>query len=662
MIRSILIANRGEIACRVIATAQRRGLRTVAVYSDADADALHVQMADTAVRIGPPPVSESYLNTDAILAAAMTTGADAIHPGYGFLSENPDFVDAVEKAGLIFIGPPASAIRAMGLKDAAKRCMAEVGVPIVPGYHGADQSPKRLADEAEAVGYPVLIKARAGGGGKGMRLVKQPSEFSQALAGAVREAEASFGDGAVLIEKFVSSPRHIEVQIFGDAHGNVVHLFERDCSLQRRHQKVIEEAPAPGMTPEMRLAMGNAAVEAARAIGYRGAGTVEFIVDGSGPLSPDKFWFMEMNTRLQVEHPVTEAITGLDLVALQIEVAQGAPLPFSQDDLSIDGHSIEARVYAENPKAGFLPSTGRLEQLKFPTAKAFETGAMRVDAGVREGDVISPSYDPMIAKLITYGPDRATALARVAQALANTHCAGLETNLGFLARLVEHPDFVSGTPDTGLIARDMDALITLDKAAFQTALAVAAITVLTGSHPDDPQDPWDMIGWRSFGTATQTVRFLHRGAEHVVPVHIHNPTKYTVGDQTLGVKRAADRITLTINGVMSTASTCVKDRDITVHMDRATFRFHLPDPFDRQSNENASTVITAPMPGRVIEVAVESGAHVVEGAPLLVLEAMKMEHVMRAPRDAIVAELLVSLDDQVDAGHVLVRFEENDDD
>ena len=435
MFTRILIANRGEIACRIMTTCHRLGISTVAVHSDADAGAKHVSMADTSVRIGPPPAAESYLDQAAILTAARATGAEAIHPGYGFLSENPDFVEAVAAAGLTFIGPSAAAIRAMGLKDAAKALMAEAGVPVVPGYHGANQDDTHLAEQAALIGYPVLIKAVAGGGGKGMRRVVHPRDFAEALTGARAEARAAFGNTDVLVEKWVTAPRHIEIQVFGDSHGNAVHLFERDCSLQRRHQKVIEEAPAPGMTPEMRASMGAAAVQAARAIGYCGAGTVEFIVDGARGLHPDGFWFMEMNTRLQVEHPVTEAVTGEDLVEWQLRVAAGAPLPKTQDGIRLQGHAVEARVYAENPATGFLPATGRLGQFEVPSG-------VRTDTGVRSGDEISPWYDPMIAKIIAHGPTRTDALAMLGRALADTRIAGSVTNLGFLGRLLRHPDFV----------------------------------------------------------------------------------------------------------------------------------------------------------------------------------------------------------------------------
>ncbi|TIT26395.1 MAG: ATP-grasp domain-containing protein, partial [Mesorhizobium sp.] len=448
MFGKILIANRGEIACRVIRTARRLGVRTVAVYSDADARAWHVEMADEAVHIGPSPVGESYLRGDRIVAAALATGAEAIHPGYGFLSENPDFVDQVTAAGLVFIGPSAASIRAMGLKDAAKRLMETAGVPVVPGYHGEAQEIVLLASKAREIGYPVLIKARAGGGGKGMRRVDHPDDFSEALSGARREAKAAFGDDRVLVEKYVDKPRHIEVQVFGDNFGNAVHLFERDCSAQRRHQKVIEEAPAPGMTPALRKAMTEAAVKAAKAISYSGAGTIEFIVDASQGLKADRFWFMEMNTRLQVEHPVTEMVTGIDLVEWQLRVASGEKLPSAQAEIQLAGHAFEARIYAEDATRGFLPATGTLHHLKFPDA-APAHAAMRIETGVRAGDAISPFYDPMIAKLVVHGKDRAAALAALRKALAETEVAGSTVNTAFLAALAADADFAAGDVDTG---------------------------------------------------------------------------------------------------------------------------------------------------------------------------------------------------------------------
>jgi acetyl-CoA carboxylase biotin carboxylase subunit len=468
MFGKLLIANRGEIAVRVLRTAKRMGAATVAVYSDADAGALHVALADEAVRIGPAPAAESYLKIDAIIAAAKQTGADAIHPGYGFLSEKAEFAEACAKAGIVFVGPPPSAIRAMGLKDRAKALMAKAGVPVVPGYLGDDQSTDHLAKEAGKIGYPVLIKAVAGGGGKGMRKVEAAGEFVSALEGAQREAKSAFGDDRVLIEKYVSRPRHIEVQVFGDSHGDAVYLFERDCSLQRRHQKVIEEAPAPGMSAAMRKQMGEAAVKAAKAVNYSGAGTVEFIADASDGLKADRFWFMEMNTRLQVEHPVTEAITGTDLVEWQLRVAAGEKLPKKQSELSIHGHAIEARLYAEDPQKGFLPSIGTLTHLKFPDD-------VRVDSGVRRGDAVSIFYDPMIAKVIAHDETREGAAAKLARAMRHTEVAGVTTNAAFLARALAHPAFVSGDIDTAFIERHRANLIPAERHISDALLASAAI-------------------------------------------------------------------------------------------------------------------------------------------------------------------------------------------
>ena len=663
MISKLLIANRGEIACRVIATAQRLGIRTFAVYSDADAGAQHVAMADQAIRIGPAPVSESYLRQDAILDAARKTGAEAIHPGYGFLSENPDFVEAVEAAGLIFVGPPASAIRAMGLKDAAKMAMEAAGVPVVPGYHGENQDPDFLSQQAEEIGYPVLIKARAGGGGKGMRLVERAEDFADALAAAQREGQASFGDPAVLIEKFITSPRHIEIQVFADAHGNVVHLFERDCSLQRRHQKVIEEAPAPDMPDDVRAAMGAAAVEAARAIGYVGAGTVEFIVDGSGPLRPDGFWFMEMNTRLQVEHPVTEAITGLDLVALQLDVAAGKPLPFAQSDLSISGHAFEARLYAEDAETGFLPATGRLSHLAFPDGTAFTRGAVRIDAGVRAGDEITPHYDPMIAKLIVHGPDRATALRQLSRALGQTEVAGTVTNLGFLKRLSEHGGFARGEVDTGLIARDLDALTAPCPVRQRVARQTAALAALGLPARDARPDPWDKTdGWRLWGAAAHRVALSLKGEPHDITVKIDGETAFEIDGQTVSAVRTENGLKLSgaedrVVGVFCDAAS------VTVFDDGTVTRFERSDPLISSTEDTGGGhVVLAPMPGLVSRVMVAAGAEVAAGTPLLTLEAMKMEHTLRAPRDGVVAEVLTSDGAQVQNGALLIRLEEEDDD
>ena len=643
-IRKLLIANRGEIACRVIRSCRELGISSVGVNSDADASALHVTMADEAVRVGPAPVTESYLRGEAIIEAAKATGADAIHPGYGFLSENPEFVEAVEAAGLIFVGPSAEAIRAMGLKDGAKALMAKAGVPIVPGYHGEAQDVTTLLNEAEAIGYPVLIKARAGGGGKGMRLVDRAEEFAAAFESAAREAQASFGDGRCLVEKFINAPRHIEVQVFGDSHGNVVHLFERDCSLQRRHQKVIEEAPAPGMTEELRAAMGAAAVAAAKSVGYSGAGTVEFIVDGEAFPSAQAFWFMEMNTRLQVEHPVTELVTGLDLVALQIAVAEGRPLPFAQDDLKLHGHAVEARLYAEDPALGFLPATGRLDRMAFPSAA-------RVDTGVRQGDEVTPHYDPMIAKIITSGPDRASAFSRLAGALRGTHVEGPATNRDFLHRLVTDKAVLAGEVDTGLIAARGEALT---KVPPTEALdwALAALAIGTGSGP--------LCNFRLFGPARRQVAF---DGEETLSVWIETDGKSwrldtpVGGIELAGVFIEGEDLTVVANGHRVRAKAFVGDGQVTIDRDGIARRFSKSQPGRGAEKEGAGT-IAAPMTGRIIKVSVEERAQVTRGQALLVLEAMKMEHTLTAPRDGRIARLAAAEGQQVTQGAILVEMED----
>src|SRR5271154_713538 len=536
---SLLIANRGEIAVRIMRTAKRLGIRTIAVYSDADAQAAHVAEAREAVRIGPAPPRESYLRIDAIIAAAKATRAKAIHPGYGFLSENAEFAEACAAAGIVFVGPPPAAIRAMGLKDRAKEIMAKAGVAVVPGYQGDDQSEKRLAAESARIGFPVLIKAVAGGGGKGMRRVEMAAEFASALEGAKREAQSAFGDARVLVEKYVTRPRHIEMQVFADKHGNCVHLFERDCSLQRRHQKVIEEAPAPGMRAEMRAAMGEAAVKAAKAVGYVGAGTVEFIADASEGLKSDRFWFMEMNTRLQVEHPVTEAITGLDLVEWQLRVAAGEALPESQDALRINGHAIEARVYAENPEKNFLPSVGRLERLRLPTS----VDDIRVDAGVREGDTVTPFYDPMIAKVIGWSETREGAAAALAEALAQTEIAGVRTNTGFLVRALRERDFLSGDIDTGFIDRHRATLIE-ERTHIPPAILARAgcFLVEERSKARTNYDPWGaQDGFRLSGEARESLVFAPSDAREKVEIVHHRSgglSVYVAGKKTEPSARA----------------------------------------------------------------------------------------------------------------------------
>ena len=644
MFNTILIANRGEIACRVIDTAQSMGVRCVAVYSDADAAARHVELADVAIHIGGAAPADSYLRGDVIIQAALDSGAQAIHPGYGFLSENPDFVDAVVAAGLVFIGPSADAIRAMGLKDAAKVLMEKAGVPVVPGYHGDNQDTAYLAEQAEKIGYPVLIKAVAGGGGKGMRLVEAGADFAEALESAQSEARNAFGNDAVLVEKFVTKPRHIEIQVFGDG-TDAVHLFERDCSLQRRHQKVIEEAPAPGMTEVMREAMGQAGVLAAEAIGYCGAGTVEFIVDGSDGLHPDKFWFMEMNTRLQVEHPVTEAITGVDLVEWQLRVAAGEPLPMAQSDLSITGHAFEARIYAEDVPKGFLPATGTLTHLQFPPAA-------RVDTGVREGDTISPWYDPMIAKLTVHGTTRGAALNQLERALRWTDIGGLVTNVSFLSVLSAQSEFVAGTMDTGLIGRQLETL-TPAPIACTKARSIAALVAL--GLCDGAADKGGFTLWD--GQAV-TVAMLHHEEEISARVSVLAPKMFDVSldDVTHRVERRG--------GIWWVDATKVQARidrsgdEVTVFWGNG-YRFQVVDPLDRTTGAHGDgNLIDAPMPGLVKAVFAKAGQSVAEGDRLAVLEAMKMEHALLAARDGVVAEVLVAAGDQVEAGAALIRLEQ----
>jgi 3-methylcrotonyl-CoA carboxylase alpha subunit len=604
-------------------------------------------MADAAVHIGGSAPADSYLRGDAIIQAALATGAQAIHPGYGFLSENPDFVDAVTAAGLVFIGPSADAIRAMGLKDAAKKLMEKAGVPVVPGYHGSNQDPEHLAGAADTIGYPVLIKAVAGGGGKGMRLVERSQDFAEALQSARREAKNAFGNDAVLVEKYVSKPRHIEIQVFGDG-TNAVHLFERDCSLQRRHQKVIEEAPAPGMTPEMRAAMGQAGVRAAESIGYSGAGTVEFIVDASEGLRPDRFWFMEMNTRLQVEHPVTEAITGVDLVEWQLRVAAGEALPARQQDLTITGHAFEARIYAEDVAKGFLPATGTITHLAFPD------GA-RIDSGVREGDTISPWYDPMIAKLTVHGPTRGAALRQLERALRHTDVGGTVTNVSFLSRLAAQPDFVAGDVDTGLIGREIATLTPVPVAGPEVRV-IAALTALglqDGAGALGGFSLWDPLGWEvalSHGDEEIAARVLALGADRF---------DVALGAATHRAERRGGHWWVDASMIQARVHRC--GAEVTVFRGDG-FRFHVVDPLDRTGAAGGdSNLIEAPMPGLVKSVDAVAGQAVKEGDRLAVLEAMKMEHALLAARDGIVAEVLVTAGAQVEAGAALVRLEDADD-
>lgn len=648
MFTKILIANRGEIACRVAVTARRLGIKTVAVYSDADAGSKHVAACDEAVHLGPAAAKESYLVMEKILAAAKATGAQAIHPGYGFLSENEDFAEACGKAGVTFIGPPASAISAMGLKSEAKARMEKAKVPLVPGYHGADQTPALLHKEADRIGYPVLIKASAGGGGKGMRAVEKSADFPAALESCKREAINAFGDDAVLIEKYLTKPRHIEVQVFADTHGECVYLFERDCSVQRRHQKVLEEAPAPAMSDARRKAMGEAAVSAAKAVGYVGAGTVEFIAEG------EQFYFMEMNTRLQVEHPVTEMITGFDLVEWQLRVAAGEKLPATQAQLKIRGHALEARVYAENPEKGFLPAIGTLSHLRFPPHVAFtRDGDVRVDSGVREGDAITPFYDPMIAKLIVWGEDRQQALARMADALGKTQIVGLSTNVAFLKRLVESKAFASGDLDTGLIGKNHAELFPEAGRPSASVLALATAAVLEKEAASAGKDPWSSrTGFRLNQVFTRSLKL---GAFEVQVAYGH--TGYRVDGQRMAVVRDGLDYQLML-GEQQVRGTVVFEGE-TLHV------FHggtvtVLELFDAIAHagqdEGHAGKLVAPMPGKIVALLSAKGAVVKKGAPLLVMEAMKMEHTITAPSDGTVAEFLFAAGDQVAEGAELLKF------
>jgi 3-methylcrotonyl-CoA carboxylase alpha subunit len=661
MFPSLLIANRGEIACRVIRTAKRLGIKTVAVYSDADAGALHTTMADAAVHIGPSPARESYLNVEAILDAARRSGAKAVHPGYGFLSENAAFAEACAKAGLVFVGPPASAIRAMGLKDAAKALMTKAGVPVVPGYHGADQTPALLAKEAERAGFPVLIKAVAGGGGKGMRRVDQAADFAKALEGAQREAQAAFGDARVLVEKYVATPRHIEIQVFADGHGNAVHLFERDCSLQRRHQKVIEEAPAPGMPPDMRRKMGEAAVKCAKAIGYQGAGTVEFIVDATGGLKADGFFFMEMNTRLQVEHPVTEMITGLDLVEWQLRVASGEKLPLSQDQLAINGHAVEVRLYAEDPTKGFLPSTGRLARLKLPQDDAH----VRVDAGVVEGGEVSMFYDPMIAKVIAWDETRTGALARLAVALETAEVAGPKTNLGFLISALRHPAFIAAEIDTGFIDRHKGDLLPPPGPAPDDVLFLGALfQLLERDRRTNGHSPWGQLdGWRLGGVRqSEALRLTEGGQDRVVDVvYAAKGWRLSVEGRSVdadAVFEGDGAISATLGGRRVQARVLRVGGDLVVLRRGRAFTLKPHDFLEVSDQTDADARdVRAPMPGKIVQMLVKPGDRVRRGQALAIVEAMKMEHTLAAPGDSTVKTAPFGAGDQVSEGAIIVGFE-----
>ncbi|MDI6624296.1 MAG: acetyl/propionyl/methylcrotonyl-CoA carboxylase subunit alpha [Brevundimonas sp.] len=632
MFKSVLVANRGEIACRVFRTARRLGLRTIAVHSEADAKALHVREADEAVLIGPAPARESYLDAAKVLAAAKATGAEAIHPGYGFLSENADFAEAVMAAGLVWIGPPPAAIRAMGLKDAAKTLMIEAGVPVTPGYLGEDQSLDRLQKEADAIGYPVLIKAVAGGGGKGMKKVERAEDFADGLASARREGQSSFGDPRVLIEKYITRPRHIEVQVFGDSHGTVVHLHERDCSLQRRHQKVIEEAPAPGMDAATRKAVTDAAVRAAKAVNYEGAGTIEFIADASEGLTADRIWFMEMNTRLQVEHPVTEAITGVDLVEWQLRVAAGEPIPLKQADIPLNGWAMEARLYAEDPANGFLPSIGRLEHFLMPGDRSpYEASDVRIDTGVRQGGRVSQFYDPMIAKIIVHRNNRDQAAADLAEACGEVEVWPVRTNAAFLKRCLDHPQFVAGDVDTGFIGEKEADLMPRPLSTEGLQAAGRILRFRDGASGYDPQSPWEQwggsAGFRMNSSASLRQTLFVDGERREIEIDDDVYARHTHFEPVTGV---------------------------TVYFeDGAPHQVSALSPRGSASGPASDGALRAPMPGKIVAVPAKPGDIVTKGQPIIVLEAMKMEHALVAPFDGVVETIGAAVGEQVVDGAVL---------
>jgi 3-methylcrotonyl-CoA carboxylase alpha subunit len=650
MFRTLLIANRGEIACRIARTARRMGIETIAVYSEADARALHVRAADRAYPIGPASARESYLNIPRIIETARAAGADAIHPGYGFLSENPEFAEACAAAGIVFVGPPASAMRAMGSKSAAKFLMEKSGVPLLPGYHGDRQQVDFLEDQAVAIGFPVVIKAVSGGGGRGMRVVTTSADFVSSLESARQEAASAFGDDRVLIERYLQRPRHIEVQVFADTRGNAVHLFERDCSAQRRHQKVLEEAPAPGLSEERREAMGSAAVAAARAVGYVGAGTVEFVADADG------FFFLEMNTRLQVEHPVTEMVTGFDLVEWQLRVAAGEALPVTQSAIRLNGHAIEARIYAEDPARDFAPSVGRLALFHTPA----ETEGVRVDSGFATGDTVSVHYDAMLAKLICYGPNRAAALRRMQQALADCAVAGVASNLDLLGRIVAHPDFAAGGIDTGFIAREGATLLAAQGTPPDRVLAIAALTVLSTEVRAGGSDPWDERDlWWLNTTPARVFQFTDGDTAYPVSV-IREDAAWRIGE-ILGTAERLDgsRLRVTLDGVWRTVSATLDRHAVTLRDNGLTWRLTLPDPLAASDDEeDAGDRLVAPIPGLVTKVMASVGDRVTRGQVLVVLEAMKTVFRLSAPGDTVVASVSCAAGEMVQEGQVLVGFGE----
>jgi 3-methylcrotonyl-CoA carboxylase alpha subunit len=653
MFETILIANRGEIACRVIATCRRMGIRTVAVYSDPDANALHIRRADAAVHIGPVAARESYLNIERILDAAKQTGAQAIHPGYGFLAENEEFAEACAREGIVFIGPPPAAIRAMGSKAAAKVLMREAGVPMTPGYDGDNQDAKLLEGQANAIGYPVMIKANAGGGGKGMRRVDAPAQFAAALGSCKREASAAFGDDSVLVEKCLIEPRHVEVQVFGDTYGSVISLFERDCSVQRRHQKVIEEAPAPLLTPAQRDALSRAGCSAARAVGYVGAGTVEFLLDHEG-----KFYFMEMNTRLQVEHPVTEMITGLDLVEWQLRVAAGEPLPLKQDEVQMRGHAVEARIYAEDPAHDFLPSTGKLVHLRFPQASP----GVRIDTGVEQGDTITPYYDPMIAKLIVWDETREQAVRRMAQALGEMQVVGVANNVSFLRKLVASPSFTRVQLDTSLIEREHAWIAEKETSQTLKALVLATLWLLRDEDRVNDPSPWAVRdGWRMNLSAARTLEF-RRGHDKLRAEVEHRRDGMRIQSEghsveTQGVVVRTESVDAVLDGVRTSGIVVAHAEKLHVFTGGEHVVLEYIDPLDVKAGSDADEgSLHAPMPGRVIALSVEPGARVEKGAALMVLEAMKMECTVQAPANGVVESFHFGVGDQLTEGALLVSF------
>jgi 3-methylcrotonyl-CoA carboxylase alpha subunit len=650
MFRTLLIANRGEIACRIARTARRMGIETIAVYSDADAHALHVQAADRAYPIGPAPARDSYLSIPRMIAAARAAGAEAIHPGYGFLSENPDFAEACAAAGIVFVGPPASAMRAMGSKSAAKALMEKSAVPLLPGYHGERQDAEFLQDQATRIGFPVVIKAVSGGGGRGMRVVTAATDFAAALGSARQEAASAFGDDRVLVERYLQRPRHIEVQVFADTHGNAVHLFERDCSAQRRHQKVLEEAPAPGLSEAQRQAMGSAAVAAAQAVGYVGAGTVEFVADSDG------FFFLEMNTRLQVEHPVTEMVTGFDLVEWQLRVAAGEPLPAAQSAITLTGHAIEARIYAEDPARDFAPSVGRLALFRTPA----ERDGVRVDTGFATGDVVSIHYDAMLAKLICHGPTRAAALRRMGQALADCAVAGVASNLDLLGRIVGHPDFAHGGIDTGFIAREGATLLAGQGVPPAEVLAIAALTALAAEPQPMGNDPWDARDLWWLNTIPARV-FAFTDGETIFPVSVtRQGDEWRIGDVVGKAEQAGPgRLRVSIDGVWRTVSAVLDQHVVTLRDNGLTWRLTLPDPLaPGDDEEDAGDRLIAPIPGLVTQVLAAVGDTVTRGQVLVVLEAMKTVFRLAAPADTVVASVSCAAGEMVQEGQMLVGFGE----